>query len=65
MAKKSTELDKFIDAASRHGEEFGEPDHEVGDLQDALRIAYKVMNAKQRLVFIAKCRAEISAFENA
>lgn len=34
--------EKIINAAQRHGEE-SEPDHEVGDLQDALRISIEQM----------------------
>jgi len=34
--------EKITNAAKRHGEE-SEPDHEVGDLQDALRISIEQM----------------------
>lgn len=40
-------VEKIIQAAKTHGDE-SEPDHEVGDLQDALREAWKRMTPEQR-----------------
>jgi hypothetical protein len=40
-------LDDLLDSARRHGKA-SEPDHEVGDLQDALRIAWASLSASQR-----------------
>lgn len=40
-------IDIILEAARRHGEQ-SEPDHEVGDLQDALRICWKLMTPTQR-----------------
>ena len=56
-------VQKLFDAAKNHGKEFGEPDQEVGDLQDALAIAYAIMKPAQRILFMTRCRAEVSAFE--
>jgi predicted nucleic acid-binding Zn-ribbon protein len=39
--------DKIINSAQRHGEE-SEPDHEVGDLQQALQAALDIMTETQR-----------------
>jgi hypothetical protein len=36
----------IIDAAEQHGQD-SEPDHEVGDLQDALRACFKEMTHAQ------------------
>lgn len=40
-------VEKIVHAAERHGLE-SEPDHEVGDLQDALREAWKRMTPEAR-----------------
>lgn len=40
-------VEKVIELAAQHGEE-SEPQMEVGDLQEALRIAWKVMSRQQR-----------------
>ena len=37
---------RLIDSAEKHGNE-SEPDHEVGDLQDALRAAIELMTEGQ------------------
>lgn len=44
-------LDDFIKAATNHGRD-SEPDHEVGDLQDMLRTAWKIMTPEQRIRFM-------------
>lgn len=41
-------LKMIFDAADAHGEDSGEPDHTVGDLQDLLREAWNVMSVKQK-----------------
>lgn len=50
-AKDGTEgrdlVEQILRAAERHGLE-SEPDHEVGDLQDALREAWDHMTPEQR-----------------
>jgi len=33
----------ITDAAAKHADESGEPDHEVGDLQEALQVAIETM----------------------
>lgn len=43
-------LDDIIAAAANHGRD-SEPDHEVGDLQDLLRVAWKIMTPQQRTQF--------------
>lgn len=42
------------EAAAEHGRQ-GDPDHEVGDLQDCLREAWKVMNEEQRQKVLNEC----------
>jgi len=44
-------IELIIEAARRHGEA-SDPDHEVGDLQDALREAWATMTASQRLALM-------------
>jgi len=53
-------LDQILDAAKRHGEE-GDPDHEVGDLQIALKLAWAALPANAR----AKVHAEYFEDEKA
>lgn len=45
-------LQQYLDAAKEHGN-VSEPDHEVGDLQDALRVAWGLMTAPQKALFLA------------
>ena len=40
-------LDDVLESARRHGAA-SEPDHEVGDLQDVLRIVWSTLSADQR-----------------
>jgi len=40
----------YLGAAQAHGED-SDPDHEVGDLQDFLRAAFKIMTPEQRKAF--------------
>lgn len=49
MSEKSV-IEDIIDAAAKHGRESA-PDHEVGDLQDLLRAAWKIMEPQQRIRF--------------
>lgn len=42
-------LEKLFAAADNHGEDSGEPDHTVGDLQDLLRRSWEIMSVSQRL----------------
>lgn len=44
-------IDHILDAARHHGE-VSDPEHEVGDLQDALRQAWNLMTAAQRLALM-------------
>lgn len=41
-------LDRLLDAAREHAEDSGEPDHEVGDLQDILRTCWRLLTPAQR-----------------
>lgn len=45
-------IDKVLEAATAHGEA-SEPDHEVGDLQQALRTAWELLGPVEREKFIA------------
>jgi rRNA maturation endonuclease Nob1 len=42
--------EEVTDAAQKHGSE-SEPDHEVGDLQDALRVALNLLTPEQVEMF--------------
>jgi len=42
-------LEKLFAAADNHGEDSGEPDHTVGDLQDLLRRSWEIMSVSQKL----------------
>lgn len=50
-ANQTLGLDLILEAARAHGES-SEPDHEVGDLQDALRAAWRIMSAGQRAALL-------------
>lgn len=45
----NTVLKKLFAAADNHGEDSGEPDHTVGDLQDLLRRSWEIMSVSQKL----------------
>lgn len=45
------DIEFYIHAAQTHGED-SDPDHEVGDLQDLLREAWRHMTAAQRASFV-------------
>lgn len=47
-------LEKLFGAADNHGEDSGEPDHTVGDLQDMVRRAWAIMSVGQKLQFLLK-----------
>jgi hypothetical protein len=46
------DIETYIKAAEQHGED-EHPDHEVGDLQDYLRVAWSLMTGEQRAKFAA------------
>jgi hypothetical protein len=52
MPKKNKLLDIefYIKSAQQHGEG-SEPDHEVGDLQDFLRVMWRLLTPDQRKAF--------------
>jgi len=41
-------LDQILESAERHGQD-SDPDHEVGDLQDALRIVWALLTPAARV----------------
>jgi len=45
-------LEKLLTAADNHGEDSGEPDHTVGDLQDLLRATWGLMSAGQKALLM-------------
>jgi hypothetical protein len=47
-------VQRLIDAAAKHGQD-SDPDHEVGDLQEFLRLAWELMTDEQceRLMALA------------
>jgi hypothetical protein len=52
-------VDVILAYAESHGQE-GEPDHEAGDLQEALRIAWRVMDDDdQRYATFRKFHEEV------
>jgi len=44
----------LLNAASNHGGE-SEPDHEIGDLQDVVASAWRIMSQKQRAQLLVDC----------
>lgn len=50
--QKCESLEKLLKAADNHGEDAGEPDHTVGDLQDLLRCAWDIMSVSQKIQFL-------------
>jgi hypothetical protein len=44
------DIETVLDAAQRHGRD-DDPDHEIGDLQDAFRAAWKLMSEAERTEF--------------
>lgn len=46
-------IDTVILAAQTHGENSDQPDHEVGDLQGALRLAWSLFTPEQKTAFLA------------
>jgi hypothetical protein len=51
MTKPIYDVEFLIEAAKQHGED-SEPDHEVGDLQEFLRVAYELMTTEQQNGFM-------------
>lgn len=47
-------LEYMFAAADTHGQDTGEPDHTVGDLQDLFRLAWGIMSIGQRLQLLRK-----------
>lgn len=47
--KMHNALEALIDAADQHAEDSGEPDMAIGDLQDLLREAFRMMSPAQRM----------------
>jgi hypothetical protein len=47
--KMHNALEALIDAADQHAEDSGEPDMAIGDLQDLLREAFRLMSPAQRM----------------
>jgi hypothetical protein len=46
------DVEHLLTVAKQHGED-SEPDHEVGDLQDFLRVAWALLNEQQKAAFFA------------
>lgn len=46
-------FDKILEFAELHGTD-SEADHEVGDLQDALQIAWELLNEKDRQTLVKR-----------
>lgn len=56
-------LKKILDAAEKHGEE-SMSDMEVGDLQEALRIAFEEMTEKQQKITAQRFSEEVCDTES-
>lgn len=52
-----TDAETYIAAARTHGED-SDPDHEVGDLQEFLRAAFRQMSPAQRSAFAADAQVQ-------
>ena len=52
-------LDDVFEAARRHADEDETPDHEVGDLQDALKDAWELMTEDQRTLLLARRQVDV------
>lgn len=46
-------LEKLLTAADNHGEDSGEPDHTVGDLQDMLRLAWEALPPSKQIALLS------------
>jgi hypothetical protein len=56
LRRQADLLDEIFSAARRHGQD-SEPEHEVGDLQDALSVAWNLLTpAQQQQVYEAHFR---------
>lgn len=53
-----TILTHLLAAADNHGEDSGEPDHTIGDLQDLLRKAWALLNHGQRVALLESDEVE-------
>lgn len=51
-------IERLLVAADNHGEDSGEPDHTVGDLQGLLRRAWDIMSVSQRLQLLQSDEVE-------
>lgn len=56
-------LESILLAAHQHGID-SEPDHEVGDLQDALRIAWDLLDDSGRSTLLQRFRDEVAGPDN-
>jgi len=54
-------LQDILDAAERHGRE-SDPDHEVGDLQDMLRDAWKMLSKTQRSKLLLEAAEQLDSW---
>ena len=54
-------LELLIDAATAHGEK-SESDHEVGDLQDILRVCWKLLTPEQQETVYLKFEERVSGW---
>lgn len=51
IERSNSLIEVVIDGCQGHGRE-SDPDHEVGDLQIALRLAWRLMSAQQRRAYM-------------
>lgn len=51
-------LETYFQAAINHANDSGEPDHEIGDLQDMLRAAFATLTDQQKALFFASDAAK-------
>jgi hypothetical protein len=51
LSRRIPDLEELFQAADDHAEAAGHSDYAIGDLQEILRAAWRVMTPKQRLRF--------------
>ena len=58
MPVNESVIDKLCKAADNHGEDAGEADHTVGDLQGLLRPCWRLMTPDQKQAFVGSPEVE-------
>lgn len=56
-------IEQVLQSARAHGDA-SEPDHEIGDLQDALRLVFDRLSRTQRRLVLSRMEREIEDWRN-